>query len=158
MDISYTGSINKPLVFRDVGFCARKGQTISLGEWAIRPRIAQASPKPIPGVSGKNGRSMDNASYHANEFPPPKVAAPSATATGQALGCYTWKVRSCRFYPYESISRLTNGLRHPSSPQNHFPPFPFGKWGEQNHNKNIISQGVIGRLCEMKLLSFPWIL
>jgi hypothetical protein len=32
MDISYTGSINKPLVFQDVGFYAGKGRTISLGE------------------------------------------------------------------------------------------------------------------------------
>jgi hypothetical protein len=55
--------------------------------------------------------------------------------------CCNWKVRPFRFYLYESISRLTNGPRHHSSPQNHFPPFPFGKWGEQNRNNNIISQG-----------------
>jgi hypothetical protein len=45
-------------------------------------------------------------------------------------------------YPYESSSRLTNSLNHPSSPQDHFPPFPEGKWGEQKpQQKHNLSGG-----------------
>jgi hypothetical protein len=36
-------------------------------------------------------------SQTANKLPPPPAAAPSTVATGQALGCRTWKARSYRF-------------------------------------------------------------
>jgi hypothetical protein len=49
---------------------------------------------------GKNGAQENIRGFKENgsmksQLPPPEAAAPSATATGQALGCCTWKVLSC---------------------------------------------------------------
>jgi hypothetical protein len=45
-----------------------------------------------------------------SELPPPKAAAPSATATGQALGCRTWKVRSRRYPMNMPISVILESI------------------------------------------------